>query len=192
MIHLVFKILKNEGVLINVFLFFFLFSPVYLLDMFLVIPIALLLLHREILNQAAPSEQILTLYKVFGCPHQTMLCSNALVILAVNVINGILLVLLNLYVGESIQFYDYLMQVILLNGVLIFSAAFSNVVLHYRLSRKAYNTGHRVIIISLFVLSVLMVFITLFFLVRDRLVIGYGLFLLILLIWVLSVYKRND
>lgn len=192
MIYLVFKVLKNEGVLINVFLFFFIFSPVYLLDIFLVIPLALLLLHREMLNQTAPSEQIVTLYKVFGLPRETILCSNTLVIIAVNIINGVLLALLSLYAGESIRDFDYLRQVIILNGVLLFAVAFGNGVLYYRLLRSVYYTVHKMVIVPLFLFSVLIVFTILFFLFLDRPILAGVIFLLILLVWMISVFKKHD
>jgi hypothetical protein len=190
MFHIVFNILKEEGILIKVFLFFSVFSPLYLLDIFLVIPVALLLLHNEILNQTAPSEQIVTLFKTFGCSQRILLCSNSLVISAINLLNGTILLLLSFYVGENIQFYDYLKQVILLNGILFFSAAFSNGLLNYRLNRSAFKTVHKGVIISLFGISVLIVFTVLFLLVQNRLSLACILFLLILLTWGISVYKR--
>src|SRR5690554_3389920 len=99
----VFNILRKEGILTNVFLFFLVFCPVYLLDAFLVIPLALLLLHREILNLMAPSEQIVILYLIFGLPIKIILWSNMFMILAVNLINVVLLAFLAFYAGDSIH-----------------------------------------------------------------------------------------
>src|SRR5690554_6347774 len=115
MASIVVNILRKEGVLMNVFLFFLLFSPVYLLDIFLVIPVALLLLHREILNLTAPSEPIVILYKLLGLPVEVTLWSNILLILAVNFVNALLLALLSLFAGEGILFFDYMKQVFVLN-----------------------------------------------------------------------------
>lgn len=190
MVSIVFNILKNEGVLINVFLFFLLFSPVYYLNIFLVIPLALLLLHREMLNLTAPSERMVILYKIFGLPAKTIFWSNMLMILAVNSINVLLLAFLTFFAGESIQFLDYLKQVFILNGVLLFAAAFGNCVLHYRLIRSAYHTAHKMIIVPLFVFTVLIIFTILFFLFQDQSILAGVVFLLILLIWMISVFLK--
>lgn len=192
MAGIVFNILKREGVLINVFLFFLLFSPVYLLDIFLVIPLALLLLHREMLNLTAPSEQMVILYQIFGLPIKVILWTNILMISAVNLINIFLLAFLAFYAGESIHLFDYLKQVIVLNGVLFFAVAIGNGVLYYRLSHSAYHSAYKTIIVALFVFALLMVFTILFFLLEDRSILAGVVLLLIWLVWIVSVFKKYD
>ena len=188
MAGIVFNILKREGVLINVFLFFLIFCPMYLLDMFLVIPLALLLLHREMLNLTAPSEQMVVLYQVFGLPIKVVFWSNTLMILAVNLINMVLLSILTLFTDGGV---DYWKQVLVLNGTLLFAMAFGNGVLYYRLNRSAYYGAHKVIIVSLFLFLVLMVF-GLLFLIRNQSVLVGVMFLLIFLIWIISVFDGYD
>jgi|SRR5690554_6299123 len=184
----VFNILRKEGVLINVFLFFLIFCPMYLLDMFLVIPLALLLLHREMLNLTAPSEQMVVLYHIFGLPIKVIFWSNLLMISAVNLINMILLSILTLFTEGGV---DYWKQVLVLNGTLLFAVAFGNGVLYYRLNRSVFYAGHKVIIVSLFLFLVLTVF-GLLFLIRDHSVLVGLMFLLIFLIWIISVFNGYD
>ena len=187
MAKVIFNILKKEGVLTNVLLFFFLFSPIYLLDMFLIIPLALLLLHREMLNLTAPSEQLVVLYHLFGLPIKVILCSNIWMIGAVNLINLVILAFSTFYVGDAIHLFDYLNQILVLNGALLFAVAFGNGVLYHRLTRSAYYTIHKVVIVSLFLFSVLMVF-ALLFLIREQSMLAGAMFLLVFLIWIISVF----
>lgn len=190
MLFYAYKILIHEGILINVFLFFLLFSPIYLLDMFLVIPLALLLLHREILNLSAPSERFVVLYQLFGLPVEFPFRFNILLILTVNVVNMLLLICLTLFAGESIPVSDYLKQVLVLNGVLFFAVAFGNAVLYCRLIRSTYYTVHKLLIVPLFVFFVLLLFTILFFLSQDQPVVAGVICLLILVAWIISILKQ--
>ena len=192
MASIVFRILEREGVFLNVSLCFLLFSPVYLLDIYLVIPLSLFLLYREILNLAAPSEQMVILYKVYGLPLHVIFWFNILLIITVNSINVIILGALSFFGGESIIFNEYLRQVLVLNGVLFFAAAFANTVLYFRLRRAANFTVQKMIIVPLFVFSVLIIFTVLFLLFQDPSILAALVFIMILLIWKISVFNKYD
>src|SRR5690606_6776571 len=148
------------------------------LDIYLVIPLALLLLFRELLNLAAPSEQMVILHKVFGLPVNPVFWSNMLMIMAVDFVNAMILAFLSFFAGASIPFYEYLTQVLVLNGVLFFAAAFANTVLYLRLRGPAYFTVQKIIIVPLFVFSVLVIFTVLFFLFQDPSMLAGVIFIL--------------
>lgn len=192
MAGIVFNILKKGRGFDQRFFVLFTFSPRVSLGIFLIIPLTLLLLHREMLNLIASSEQMVILYQIFGLPIKVILWTNILMISAVNLINVFLLAFLAFYAGESIHLFDYLKQVLVLNGVLFFAVAIGNGVLYYRLSHSAYHTAYKTIIVVLFVFAILTVFTILFFLLEDRSILAGVVLLLILLVWIISLFNKYD
>jgi hypothetical protein len=79
-----------------------------------------------------------------------------------------------------------------LNGVLFFSAAYSNGALFYRLTHSAYLSIHKTVIILMFALLSMMVFMLLWILIHDRYFFGWLLFLLILISWVVSINLKAN
>ena len=190
MARLVFKILWKEGTLFLVLLVFLLFSPVYFVDIFLIIPLAFFLLHREMLNLAAPSEQAVILYKLYGLPHSVLFWSNTLMVLAVNALNSVLM-FYGFFVLEGIQGLDFLKQGLVLNGVLFFALSFGNAMLYYRLKGSAFFTLQKMIIVLLFFFSVLVVFAILILLFQLVPMLGAAVFTVLMLIWITSSFAYD-
>lgn|SRR5690606_6292258 len=192
MASLVFIILKKEGTLILVLFSFLLFSPVYFLDIFLIIPMAFFLLHREMLNLAAPSEQNVILYKLYGLPDSVLLWSNTLMILSVNALNFTLLMFFGLFALEGMKSSDYLNQLLVLNGVLLFALSFGNTMLYYRLKGSAFLILQKILIVPLFFFSVLLIFTILFLLSQAVPTLAAAVFVMLLLIWLTSALYKYD
>ena len=191
MARLVFKILWKEGTLFLVLLVFLLFSPVYFVDIFLIIPLAFFLLHREMLNLAAPSEQAVILYKLYGLPYSVLFWSNTLMVLAVNALNFAVLMFFGLFVLEGVQGLDFLKQGLVLNGVLFFALSFGNAMLYYRLKGSAFFTLQKMIIVLLFLFSVLVVFAILILLFQLVPMLGVAVFTVLMLIWITSSFAYD-
>src|SRR5690554_2831054 len=119
MLFYAYKILIHEGVLLKVFLAFILFSPILLLDKFLFIPVVILISFKELLNQGAPSESLVRIFRIYYGYEKILICSNILIIVSANLINAFLLVLFSfLSEGNVFDFNSFFKQVGVLNYVL--------------------------------------------------------------------------
>jgi len=184
-----FKILRKEGIILNVVLCFLLLSPIYIIDSFLTTILLILLLYRDFLNNSAPTANFIKIYKTYLCHKKIIFRLNSTILYILNFINILFLIILFITKQITLDLIKYSFQIALLNGLAFYAFICSNLITYISIYNNDLPILSKKTIQIIFLISSLLLFLLLWYLFQNNHHITFFLIILILLITWMSSFK---